>query len=159
MKHDPSRRRVQVLLPADLYDRLVKTSAASGDTLTRYIARAIRERLDGATDKAQFFRRLDRHTDAQARTQHDIELLQEALGLFVRFWLAHTPSLPNNAKRAAWKTADARYKQFIAHLAQRFCGGHRFVEDFPPESIEDPGEVDPGLDVGDLLAPELESKK
>ena len=136
MKHGPPRRRVQVLLPADLYERLVRTCTASGVTRTMYIARAVRERLDDATDKSQLFGRLDKYSDAQAEVQHDVRLLQEAIVTFVQFWFNHMPPSPREILPQARENARDRYKQYIESLANGFRAGHRLVDDFPPEAVE-----------------------
>jgi hypothetical protein len=133
MKRHPPRRRIQVLLPADLADRLVKTCAASDRpvTLTMFIADAIRDRLDGTVDKAQLFRRLDQNTAAQEQTERGVQLLQDALGHFLRFWFAHTPPVPDEHKRRARDQGEVRYKQFVEHLAGRLSEGRHFADDLP----------------------------
>lgn len=132
MKRHPPRRRFQVLLPADLADRLVKTCTASTPrvSLTMFIADAIRDRLDGTVDKAQLLRRLDQHDAAQDQTRQGVELVQDALANFLRVWFAHTPPLLAAEKPAARAQAEGRYKQFVEHLAGQSEEGRHFIDDF-----------------------------
>jgi hypothetical protein len=73
--------------------------------------------------------------------QRDQELLAQSFGLFVRLWLAHTPRLPREDHGAAQASAEARYKQFLDHVAERFTSGKRFVDDLPQERIADDEEL------------------
>jgi len=130
MKHPPPRQRVQVLLPADLHARLVKTCAASDVTLTDYIAEAIRDHLEGTGDRTVLFRRLDRTSAAQEQTGDDVELLLDAFGHFVQFWFAHTPALQDTAKATARDEANARYKKFVEHVHARRTAGHLVADHF-----------------------------
>ena len=50
------------------------------------------ERLEAAIS-----RRLDRHTRQLERLEHHVKISNEALALFVRFWLTATPPLPDAA--------------------------------------------------------------
>ena len=62
--------------------------------------------------------------------------------MFVRLWLAHTPTLPGDAKPTARSTAESRYKQFVEHVVQQFSGGRRFLDDLPHEVVVDGAERD-----------------
>gem|GEM_PF-5366652 len=48
------------------------------------------------------------------------------------FRFARTPGVPEGAKPAARQAAEVQWKQFFAHLADRFSDGHRFTDGLPP---------------------------
>ena len=78
---------------------------------------------------------------AGERTQRDLELVAETLASFIQMWLAYTPQLPEDAKRSARTSAHLRFQQFLTHLAQKFSGGHRFIDDLPRECLADDAEL------------------
>jgi hypothetical protein len=61
--------------------------------------------------------------------------LSEAFALFVKLWFAHTPNVAEDAKGAARRSAESRYRQFVEHVAEQFTGGARFLDDLPREWI------------------------
>jgi hypothetical protein len=72
----------------------------------------------------------------------DVELLSATLAVFVRIWFAHTPSLREEARRAAREDAESRYQQFMDYVAQEFTGGRRFLDDLPREVVAKDAELD-----------------
>jgi hypothetical protein len=86
-------------------------------------------------------RRLDRLGRAGDRTQRDLELVAETLAMFIQMWLAHTPQIPDDAKTSARTSAHARFQQFVTRLAEKFSGGHRFIDDLPRECLADEAEL------------------
>ena len=65
------------------------------------------ERLEAAIS-----RRLDRHTRQLERLEHHVKISNEALALFVRFWLTATPPLPDAALTAAQASGNAAVSRF-----------------------------------------------
>jgi hypothetical protein len=137
------RVRVSTRLTVALRDRLSKHCAASGLSERAVIEDALRQYLDGTSDGALVLRRLDRLDQAMARDHHDLELLSEAFGMYVRQWFARTPGVPEGAKPAA-RQAEGQWKQFVAHLADRFSDGHRFTDGLPQGGAGDRGEAERG---------------
>ncbi len=125
------RVRVSTRLTVALRDRLSKHCAASGLSERAVIEEALRQYLDGTSDGALILRRLDRLDQAMARDHHDLELLSEAFGIYLRQWFARTPGVPEGAKPVARQAAEGQWKQFVAHLADRFSDGHRFTDGLP----------------------------
>ncbi|MDP9148750.1 MAG: hypothetical protein M3O36_02230 [Myxococcota bacterium] len=123
--------RICTRLTVPLRDRLTKHCAASGISERAVIEAALRQYLEGTSDAALVLRRLDRLDVAIARDHHDLELLSEAFGIYLRQWFARTPPMPEEAKPAARRAAEAQWKQFAEHLAERFSGGHRFLDGLP----------------------------
>jgi hypothetical protein len=125
----------------DLADRVDRFCGAMGLSESALVKSALDQYLDGTGDAALLLRRLDRLGRAAARSQRDLELLSEAFAVFIRLWFAHTPNIPEDAKRGARMNAESRYQQFVQHVAEQFSGGRRFLDDLPHEPIADEGEL------------------
>jgi predicted transcriptional regulator len=68
--------------------------------------------------EAALGRRLDRLTRQVERLERHITISNEALALFVRFWLTATPPLPDTAQPAAQTKGRERYEGFVEALAR-----------------------------------------
>jgi hypothetical protein len=134
--------RVGTRMPPDLRDRLAGFCAASGIAECSVICSGVEQYLNGTSDATLLLRRLDRLGRALARLHRDQQLLSEAFAVFLRVWFAHTPAVVEEEKAAARATAEARYKQFVEHVAARFSRGHRFLDDLPKELIASDAELD-----------------
>lgn len=73
--------------------------------------------------EAAITRRLDRLTRTMERLERDHEITGEALALFIRFWLATTPPMPDDLREAAQAKGRERYGSFIETLARRRAKG------------------------------------
>jgi hypothetical protein len=135
------RVRLQSYLDEGLARRLDQVCAATDVTKSVVVAAAIRQYLDGTSDATLVLRRLDRFGRALARTQRDVELSSEAFAVFVRLWFAHTPNIPQESKGSARASAESRYQRFAEHVAERFSGGRRFLDDLPHEAIGEESEL------------------
>lgn len=82
------------------------------------------ERLEAAIG-----RRLDRLSRQADRLEHHVQISNEAVALFVRFWLTTTPPLPDGAKVAAQTQGKARYEAFIEALGRRMATGARLARE------------------------------
>jgi predicted transcriptional regulator len=71
--------------------------------------------------------RLDRISRETARCRRDIEVMLEALALFVRYQLTVTAPLPE-ADAAALATGNERFERFIAQLGRQIAGGNRTLD-------------------------------
>lgn len=69
--------------------------------------------------EAAVSRRLDRLSRQADRLAYHIEVSNEAIALFVRFWLTSTPPLPDAALAAAQATGRDRYEGFLDALTRR----------------------------------------
>ena len=77
---------------------------------------------DGADQReAVIVRRLDRLTRAIERLERDVTIGNEAMALFVRFWLTSTPPLPDTMCDAAQATGRERYEGFVEALGRRLA--------------------------------------
>ena len=79
---------------------------------------------DGADQReAAIVRRLDRLTRAFERLERDVTVGNEALALFVKFWLTTTPPLPDTMRDAAQAKGRERYEGFVEVLGRRLAKG------------------------------------
>jgi predicted DNA-binding protein len=133
--------RLHPYVPRELAKRLAQYRAASGIASSAVVQAALRQYFDRTSDTALILRRLDRLGRGDARAHRDLELLSEAFAVWVRLWFAHTPSVSDDAKEPARRTAERRFAQFVEHVVERFTGGHRFLDDLPREVLADEVEL------------------
>ena len=82
------------------------------------------ERMEAALGK-----RLDRLTRQVERLERHIAISNEALALFVRFWLTATPPLPDTAQPAAQSKGRERYERFVEALGRRLAKGQSLAQE------------------------------
>ncbi len=99
--------------------------------LASFLSPDASERMEAAIS-----RRLDRHTRQLERLEHHVKISNEAIALFVRFWLTTTPPLPDAARAAAQASGNERYRAFIEALGRRIEKGQSL-------SIEISSDIDP----------------
>ena len=73
--------------------------------------------------EAAFSRRMDRVLRQLEQLDRDVEIGNEALALFVRFWLTSNPPLPDAAMPAAQAQGKERYDAFVEALSRRIQVG------------------------------------
>lgn len=97
---------------------------------------------DGAEQlEAALSRRLDRLSRQADRIEHLSGIILEALGLFVRFWLANTLALPEAALPAQQARGRERYENFLASLGRRLAKGKTLSQDIAARDAEAAGEA------------------
>ncbi|WP_024342625.1 hypothetical protein [Bradyrhizobium japonicum] len=79
--------------------------------------------------EAALGRRLDRLTRQVERLERHVTISNEALALFVRFWLTATPPLPDTAQPAAQAKGRERYEGFIEALGRRLARGQSLAQE------------------------------
>lgn len=85
---------------------------------------------DGADRlEAALARRLDRMTRQIQTLERHVTITNEALALFVRFWLTSTPPLPDTAQAAAQTSGRARYDGFVEALGRRLARGRTLADE------------------------------
>ena len=82
------------------------------------------ERMEAAISK-----RLDRLVRRVDLLDTHVAITNEALALFVRFWLTASPPLPDSAMAAAQAKGKERYDGFVEALARRMQTGTRLAEE------------------------------
>jgi predicted transcriptional regulator len=79
--------------------------------------------------EAAIARRLDLLTGQVERLERDLTIAVEALGLFIRFWLTVTPSLPESAQSAAQAKGRERFESFLETLGRRLAKGQSLLRE------------------------------
>lgn len=79
--------------------------------------------------EAALSRRLDRLSRQADRIEHVVGVALEAMGLFVRFWLANTLPLPEAALPAQQAKGRERYESFLTSLGRRLAKGKTLSQD------------------------------
>src|SRR5262245_57613576 len=97
---------------------IVETALAS------FLSPDASERLEGALG-----RRLDRLARQVERLERHVTITNEALALFVRFWLTATPPLPNTAQPAAQAKGRERYEGYVEALGRRLAKGQTLADE------------------------------
>ena len=94
---------------------------------------------DGADQhEAAIVRRLDRLTRAVERLERDVSIGNEAVALFVKFWLTTTPPLPDDTREVAQASGKERYEGFLETLGRRLAKGRTLTKEVS-EDIEHSG--------------------
>lgn len=109
-------------LPSDLADQIEDYAARKRVPQTHIIEAALLSFLspDGPERlEAALARRLDRLSRQLERAEQNITISNEAIALFVRFWLTTTPPLPDTGQAAAKASGNERYRAFIEALGRR----------------------------------------
>jgi predicted transcriptional regulator len=134
------RTKVTFRLRPDLMRRLsdyatrkrVSQAVVVEAALESYLSADGPDRLEAA-----LARRLDRLSRASERLERHVTIGNEALALFVRFWLTSTAPVPNAMQAAAQAKGRERYESFVEALGRRLATGKVLADDIPRESDAD----------------------
>lgn len=74
-------------------------------------------------------KRLDQLDRRLTRMERDVGISVETLAVFIKFWLATTPALPEPAAQAARAKAGERYEAFITALGRRLASGPKLRQE------------------------------
>ncbi|OQW52062.1 CopG family transcriptional regulator [Candidatus Raskinella chloraquaticus] len=74
-------------------------------------------------------KRLDQLDRRMIRLERDVDIAVETLAVFIRFWLATTPTLPEPAAQAARAKAGELYDAFVAALGRRLAKGPKLQQE------------------------------
>lgn len=132
-------------LPPDLAGKLADYAARKRVPQALVVETALASHLspDGAERlEAALARRLDRMTRQIERLERHITISNEALALFVRFWLTSTPPLPDTAQTAAQAKGRERYEGFVEALGRRLARGRTLVDEVSQDVEGAPSQVD-----------------
>lgn len=83
----------------------------------------------GERREAAIAKRLDQLDRRMTRLERDLGISVETLAVFVRFWLATTPALPEPAAQAARAKAGERYDAFVTALGRRLARGPKLAQE------------------------------
>lgn len=119
-------------LPPSLAGRLAEFAIRKRVSQAMIVEAALASYLspDGSEQlEAALSRRLDRLSRQLDRVEQQSTISNEALGLFVRFWLANTLALPEAALAAQQAKGRERYESFLAALGRRLAKGQTLSQD------------------------------
>jgi predicted transcriptional regulator len=119
-------------LPPDLAGKLADYANRKRVPQALVVEAALASHLspDGADRlEAALARRLDRMTRQIERLERHATISNEALALFIRFWLTSTPPLPDTAQAAAQAKGRERYEGFVEALGRRLARGRTLADE------------------------------
>lgn len=119
-------------LPPDLAGKLADYANRKRVPQALVVEAALASHLspDGADRlEAALARRLDRMTRQIERLERHVTISNEALALFIRFWLTSTPPLPDTAQAAAQAKGRERYEGFVEALGRRLARGRTLADE------------------------------
>ena len=128
-------------LPPDLAGKLADYANRKRVPQALVVEAALASHLspDGADRlEAALARRLDRMTRQIERLERHVTISNEALALFVRFWLTSTPPLPDTAQAAAQAKGRERYEGFVEALGRRLVRGRTLADELVAEIAAEP---------------------
>jgi predicted transcriptional regulator len=135
--------QISVYLDPAVMRMLADYAARRDQSQSRIAEAAIASFLSPDADErreAAIAKRLDQVDRRLIRQERDIGIAVETLAVFVRFWLATTPALPEPAAQAARAKAAERYESFITALGRRLAKGPKLrqeiSEDIDPVDVE-----------------------
>ncbi len=119
-------------LPPDLAGKLADYARRKRVPQALVVEAALASHLspDGSDQlEAALARRLDRMTRQIERLERHVTISNEAIALFVRFWLTSTPPLPDTAQAAAQAKGRERYEGFVEALGRRLARGRTLADE------------------------------
>lgn len=131
----PGRKKktqISVYLDPDVMTMLADYAARREQSQSMIAEAAIASFLspdDAERREAVIAKRLDQLDRRMTRMERDIGISVETLAIFVRFWLATTPALPEPAAQAARAKAGERYEAFITALGRRLAKGPKLRQE------------------------------
>lgn len=144
MRKSPRKQRLSVYLDPSVMNRLAEHAARRDHSRSLIAEAAIESFLspDAAErQEAAITKRLDQVDRHMARLERDLGIAVESLAVFIRFWLATTPALPEPAAQAARAKAGERYDQFVTALGRRLAKGPKLRQEIS-EDVDSTGRGD-----------------
>ncbi|CDX37751.1 conserved hypothetical protein [Mesorhizobium sp. ORS 3359] len=133
-----AKKKVQISVYLDpaVREGLVEYAARRDRSQSLIAEAAIASFLSPDADaqrEAASSKRLDRIDRRIARLERDVGISIETLAVFIRFWLATTPALPEPMAQAARAKASERYDSFVSALGRRLAKGPTFRQEIPED--------------------------
>ncbi|MFE0018371.1 CopG family transcriptional regulator [Mesorhizobium sp. NPDC059054] len=132
------KTKLSVYLDPDITTMLIEYAARRGRSQSMIAEAAIASFLSPDADErreAAIAKRLDQIDRRLTRQERDVGIAVETLAVFVRFWLATTPSLPEPAAQAARAKAAERYEAFIGALGRRLAKGPLLRQEISEDKV------------------------
>lgn len=129
--------RLSVYLDPDVMHSLADYAERRNQSRSLIAEAAIASFLSPDADErreATTVKRLDRVDRRMMRLERDLGIAVETIAVFVLFWLASTPQVPDAAQAATRSKARERYAGFLEALGRRLASGpnlrQELAEDF-----------------------------
>ena len=132
MSSRKKKAQISVYIDPDIKTMLADYAARHEQSQSMIAEAAIASFLspdDAERREAAIAKRLDQVDRRMTRLERDIGISVETLAIFVRFWLATTPALPEPAAQAARAKAGERYEAFITALGRRLAKGPKLRQE------------------------------
>lgn len=142
MAKQSKKQRLSAYLDPTIMNRLAEHAARRDHSRSLVAEAAIESFLspDAAErQEAAITKRLDQLDRRMARLERDLGIAVETLAVFIRFWLATTPALPEPAAQAARAKAGERYDAFVTALGRRLAKGQKLRQEIPEDSASQEG--------------------
>lgn len=139
------KTQISVYLDPDVMTMLADYAARRNQSQSLVAEAAIASFLSpDAADRreAALAKRLDQIDRRMMRLDRDVGIAVETLAVFIRFWLATTPALPEPAAQAARAKAGERYDAFVTALGRRLAKGPKLRQEIPEDVTSVGGGVD-----------------
>lgn len=130
------KARLSVYLDPDLMRSLADYAARRRQSRSLVAEAAIGSFLSPDVEErreATITKRLDSIDRQVQRLERDIGIAVEVLAVFIRFWLASTPQLPDAAQAATRAKAGERYDSFLDALGRRLAKGPKLRQEIAEE--------------------------
>lgn len=135
------KAQISVYLDPDVMTMLVDYAARRDQPQSLIAEAAIASFLspDAAERReAVLTKRLDQIDRRMTRMERDVGIAVETLAVFIKFWLATTPALPEPAAQAARAKAGERYDAFVIALGRRLAKGPKLRQEIVEDVAADP---------------------
>jgi len=129
--------RLSVYLDPDVMRSLADDAERSGKSRSLIAEAAIASFLSPDSDErreATIVRRLDRLDRRMQRLERDLGIAVETTAVFVLFWLASTPQVPDAAQAATRSKSRERYATFLDALGRRLASGPKLRQEIAEDS-------------------------
>lgn len=142
MSKPARKQRLSVYLDPAVMNRLADHAARRDQSRSLIAEAAIESFLspDAAErQEAAITKRLEQFDRRMVRLERDVGISVEMLAVFVRFWLATTPTLPAPEAQAARAKATERYAAFVTALGRRLAKGPKLRQEIAEDVLPDDG--------------------
>jgi predicted transcriptional regulator len=123
------RTQVHPYLPPELGKRLRTFADRKGSSQGSVIETALTRYFDDANEGPIITRRLDRLSRAVNRVHRDVTVVADALAIYVKTWLGHTPPVAEPDRLRAARSAAGRFVEFTEQVAAQVSSGRSIVAD------------------------------
>lgn len=126
------KARLSVYLDHELLRSLADYAARKDQSRSMIAEAAVASFLSPDADErreAAISKRLDGIDRRIQRLERDLSIAIEMTAVFIRFWLASTPQLPDAAQAATRAKAGERYDNFLDALGRRLAKGPKLRQE------------------------------